>query len=590
MQQTLTPADASSHNLFEPVGRQRPEWIVVGIGAVVVVALRVWILTFARYPRVMPDEVGTWAIARYLVRGSADISMLNQPLYPVGPAILLAPLTLVGGPIQQYQTFGLLAAVLLVAAAWLLARSLAAWLDLTDALDRALVAFAGSALPAVFFTTAFSWSEFVVPLYWAGLVAVAFAVRSGSTIAVCSSAVCVGVAPLVHGRFLPVPLIWLAAYVLRVALDRRRRDGPRRVVACYGPIAIAVVVAAVSLLVRRVVAARVWVDPASVDSDWAHNLDNAFFYKSLVLVAVGQLWYAIVSTYGVALIGAAAILVGIRRLPTLRFELGVLAAFLVANFAVSCVYLAGWFARTNLRNQRVDHLFYGRYIDGACWVLFVIGCAAIVRTLPTWLNARTATALVAGAVGYGLAVDGVVARVSGLVELRPLFGPTVAGVSTLPFEQGTYDIARWSMFSACVLAALLLPAGSGSWMRRALLVAVVTSGAVLAAIDVRGTHDKWGYGTSFEGVPAPTVGGDTVYVADDVVDRRGYSLIVFAQQYQLVSRGWDFEFGAGSSIDLLARVPDDAGLLVVPAEAAVDQSDVVGRVGPAVLVLTDRGS
>lgn len=565
----------------------RIEWAAVAAGAIGLLALRTWIVALATVPRIMPDEIGTWAIARYVFSADPGINMLTQAPYPVAPALVLGPAALLPGAHLQYRAFGITSAALMLLSAWLLVRSIdRIWP--TDSRKRALLIVVACAAPATFFTTAFSWSEFVIPAYWGLLVVIAVSLfdRRDYASALCG-AIVVGSASLVHGRFTGVIVVWLLANCFAVGRDIRARDDAGTIRSVLPKVVGVMVTVIVVLVARRVdgfIVSNVWETPSQTfRSAWSDNLANPFFYKTLAVVAAGQLWYAVTSTFGLALLGLIGFVREARTNSAGRWPISIVLAMIATNFAISCIVVAGALTPSRMNGYRPDHLFYGRYIDGCVWVLSVAGAAVCLFEARRWRSSRLVRdGVPVGMLVFGFAFAEVHSWISDRVEFGSFFGPTAPGVWLLPFEHGDVDILRWSIVGAFV-AAILLRSLTASTAKYSSLVVVglLLGGATFATWEVRSTHRKWGYDAAYQGVPAPRDGADRIAVAADVVRRPGYSLIVFAQQYQLAADGWTIDFPDVTSDELVEEAPDGTAVIVVSIETDVSEHEIYGQIGPA---------
>jgi hypothetical protein len=536
-----------------------------------------------RIPRIMPDEIGTWAIALFVGSGEAKVQMLSSPPYPVGPGLVLAPLSFIDDPALAYRLFVVLAKALCVIGAVLIAHTLTrAWKGPRS--QRWIIVAVGAFYPAIFFGSSFSWAEFAIPLYWAVLVWASLRGLWGGRTGLLLASLAAGVGPLIHGRMSGIVIVWIVVNIwLSVRSDAqsslRRQD---RLIA----IAVAALTWAASRSLDIYVVEQVWSSPAG-DPAPISGVFDPYFYWSVVLTAVGQLWYATVSSAGLALVGAWWLLRSWRstRSAMHRMSLATLSLMMLSNLAVSVAFIAGGMTRSHYTGVRPDHLYYGRYIDGMVWVLALIGVFAILGLSKIRLVRSIGFKVGIIMIALGVATAIVARYFFSSGRLVDFFGSVVPGVWVIPIPDSGPQIGWWTFAGLLAGGAIVLAAYSRKLLP-VVLILIAAFGAGSAVLRVRAVHAKWGYESIFEDMPHPS-DHNIVVVAQDAGTAPGYQLIRYGHQQQLASDGWRFEFVETNSQDLIDEPPDNAGAIVVVSWAWFDSDLVVGDVGPVVVLITD---
>ncbi len=553
------------------------------------VVIRTAVVAAADLPTVSPDEYGSWAIARHLAGAGGDLWMADMPRYPIMGGVALAPVEWLGlGPVASYRLGLVVMAALVMAAALLLRRAAALVLPREPVL--AAGAYALTLLfPATVLTTSFTWAEPMVLACWAVLTwsAVTIWVRPVACRgALIVGSVTAGLAPFVHGRLLFFPLLWVAMLVGRAMVGRRgrgadRAPGPDRapdtlrrpnrtgVMWGLGAIGLVVVTAWLTRRVDLATGGALWSGGAGKDrSHVLGDLGNPELWGRVAMVAVGQLWYGVVASMGLAVAGVAALAATVRRPSTAAARpLALLLSAAVASVYVTSVgvmasglHRADGRAGDGLRAVRWDHHFYGRYIDAAVLVVSIVGMVAL------WRLAGTRRALHAPLMATGLvAVGGIALAVrlsgTGALDLKPY---TVAGLAVWSGTSGTPHVFMWCL----VGSATAIGIGSAARVGRTALVrtmsAVVVVGALLGArTAMQLQHDRSAPDLVSSVGQAPAGGGDLVISADAA--RLSHLRVgVFPLQFQFLHRGWSTELSSLDSSDLIDAVDRGDGSAVRP--------------------------
>ena len=367
--------------------------------------------------RVSYDEPAELAIARFL-GGRGKWMLFHAPEYQPGVGLLVAPVAALGGdPAAVFHAAVALNCVMAGLSALVLAAVLCRVTSISSAAAQVIAAFVALA-PAVVPLSAHSWADPAVTLtlLLATLGVHEYATRGGTRWGIVGVGACIA-GYLFHGRMLPA----LAAATLlsgTIALRRRR----------WSDLATIVVLAGGGFAIVRLVSARIsrelWQvtsDTNSAGSTLERLADPAAVLRSLL----GQAWYQVVATTGIAAVGAVVLVLAlVRRGATVglqRRSAAVIIAMAAPMVATSAVFTSG--------RAGAHFLVYGRYNDDALWVVMALGLAGIwnsrastrrlvVLGLVVPLTALTAsTALVEGVLGGAVRGDVVHEMVNAMVAL-----------------------------------------------------------------------------------------------------------------------------------------------------------------------------
>jgi hypothetical protein len=544
----------------------------VAVAVAVAVVLRTWVIAAATLPVIMPDEGGTWSIARLVARVGPPFPMRDMAPYPFGTGLLLAPVVrLFDAPTARYRAALVVLAVLAAVAAALTARFVRR-LGIED--PRALgagfvVAFL---FPALTTTTSFTWSEALGIVALATFLLAVHSAFAGVTGAapVLAGAVA-GAMPFVHGRFTMVPACWLVC--LGIYLGRAEQlDRRSRVRTWVLTLLATAAVYAVGWAANAAVMTRLWSGAPSPSDLVRESLVEPGFWRQLVRVLVGQAWYLVAASFGCAVLGVlwlvAAARAGAVRTSAARATVLTTGLVMAAVFTTSAATLASGTYQNLPQGElvRADYLAYGRYIDPVVMVLAALGVASLFARRDPAAVGRSVAAVLAS-----------LAALAGLVWLMlpddrlPPFEPNIAGVVYLPLAGTDFDVVRWSLVSAgafmAVVGASRLP---GRWpvLGLAALFGAASLGASSMAVEV---HDRWVTEVLPVDVSTPGLGRDVIVVAQDVERARAYQYASMVQTYVLTADGWSFDFTGLSSAELQRRTPAAAGVMVLAREQPVDE-------------------
>lgn len=349
--------------------------VVAGIACLLTQALLVWGSSHATFPF---DEVTLLQMSRYLM-GEEVPQLRGAGYYPLW-AVVMAPLWwLTDDPVVFYRLSLALGAIVAMITAWPLS-ALAMRLG-TSRAQAWFAAFTVLALPAHAVQSAFSLSEQLIVLALALLaLAVWRLYERPSALAAITVALLAAATYAAHLRMIVVVLataVWLLLFI------RRRWQ-----VALIGLAALAAfyfVADATGIALN--VAVR---GSASSQSDaFLDNLETTGPFL-VVKIALAQAWTQIVGSFGVAALGAVAVVAGTWRSIRALQPTPVIWLFGVLS-STTVISVISWIGEYNLFFnpwRRLDAWIYGRYLDPVATLVVLIGLALILchvrRRLAAW--------------------------------------------------------------------------------------------------------------------------------------------------------------------------------------------------------------
>lgn len=500
-----------------------------------VYAASTWVRTL---PMISPDELGFISQAQ-LLAGVPPVNMGSEPYYHVGYSLLLVPVWWVTqDPLLAYKGFMLINAVL----AALLVPLLVAIGDafgFRRSPGLVLAAALVGLWPSSFFVSHFAWSDALFRLVFAAnvwaLTRIAQRPQLGwATLFAASAALLFAVHPkalLILGL---APGLLITLRLIRV-LDT-------------STLAAALVVFAAlvagEMLAMSALHAALWHEDAySAQQTLLGRLLRPEALFTGFIVVLGQFWYQLAASLGLAALGGWFVLrhALARHPPVMRLAAGYT---LVAALAVALASVIQM-----LEPVRVDHVAYGRYIDGASVVLVWLGLCWLV------FGERGQGQRIAGLVAAAIVLAGgaVLAAQNMVLGLEPAHPENVAGLGWI-FHTGS---TPWQFFGITSML-LVVPAGLLLLTRRFGQLAVVTGFVVVAAtfVHLHAAHHARAQLEYLSGDAAAIRAQDLapLYWTDAV---RRKSLWSYHLQYTLETSFKDFD----------GSLPEGAGLVSLDAGA-----------------------
>ena len=359
-----------------------------------VTAGRWWFTMDRTVFHVSPDEPAQLAVARWLA-GRTHWNMFDHATWQPALALLITPAYWVtdnGAHVVRYALFvncllgGIAAALLAVLVHRI--TDIGAW-------GSAVIAIVVGLAPASLSASSFIWAESLVSLTFLATVLALLRYYDEPMPPFTAGAVAVVAAVAgyaVHSRLLPL----IGTTVL---LTVGRELWRRRWVRGVGLLAITGAQFAATSAWKHWVLTRVWEDPAdqnTVGAVWQRAQHPLEVLDSIL----GQAWYQMAATFGLAAIGAAIIVTACFRLGRIPTP----AARVIAVTTVPLLLLSAIFMSDR---PRADQFIYGRYNDAVMWPIIAVGTAWLVNRFrfgfarnDRWLAGGTIVALVVG--GWGV--------------------------------------------------------------------------------------------------------------------------------------------------------------------------------------------
>jgi hypothetical protein len=349
-------------------------WVILlALGWLVQVGLRVWFSRHQAMPLANPDETAYLVAARVLAGGAAaDLSY--STLYPGGYPLLITPAYwFSSNPSTVYHAVMVINALigaLVLPLGYLACRRLG--------LGRPRPAAYGVAFVAALVPTGFFYSEYamtdavfiVITLAWlltthSWLTASSARVRYANA---AGSAALAAYAYAVHSRGL-VMVAGLAAMGVFIGW----RQAAARLSVLVAALTAVIVAAAAWALNHHISLILYPEGSRSLSGQIRQRLGSVNGIIHVLEMAAGQLWRAVLDSWGIAGIGlVAALLVIVRR--DVRSDLRIMGALAVAvTTLIACI------APAALPSGQAQAWASGRYLDGMIVVFFLVGAAVLLR-------------------------------------------------------------------------------------------------------------------------------------------------------------------------------------------------------------------
>ncbi|WP_125618590.1 hypothetical protein [Actinomadura sp. WAC 06369] len=459
----LTDARPAAPPVPRPDGRRRALiWLLV-FGFLAQVSARLWFARGRTGPAANPDETGYLVAARWLAGGpGGDLSGFT--FYQGGYPLLLAPAYWFSRDPTTVYTIVMVINAVAGAALFPLGYAAARRLGLGP--GAALpVSFGAALLPASAFFGAFALTDAVLPALVLGwLLALDRFARHGRVPDAVLASLAVAYASAVHTRGTVLLAVHLAALAALLVLRRGGRGAAAGLAVAAAGYALG---AAGNALLRDALYPGGARDLGGVLADRLTTPDGQAWALS---GAAGQVWYSIVSTWGLAGVGLAAVAAVLVRRRTPAPDRVTAAAALAAVCGVA------YAASAALPDEhRVGNFAYGRYLACTATVFALVGAATLLRARP-----RRAAGAAAGAVallaGTALWVGGYAGE---RLRTHAFIGFDFPEVMFLTRDRAALDLAEASLAAGALLAALAVLA---RLRRPAVLAGLALAATNLAAL------------------------------------------------------------------------------------------------------------
>lgn len=344
-------------------------------GTLVLFAARLLLSLIRSGPILVADEIGYLTNARVLGGGLAG-QLRQAPLYRGGYSLLIAPLiALSHNPVFGYHLVLALNAALAASLFPLLYLLLTRFAGITASI-AIWAAFAGAVYPAVTVLSQVAMSENALfPLICIWLIAWGGLIAARDLRASMVSGVVVGLSTgalwAIHGRMIVAVALTAA---LLAWLGVRRRLHPATVLTALAVLAAGLIAA--HLLERFIIDHNYGGHASEEASDRLSELTHGHGLRTAAANLVGQLWYLVVATFGLAavVVGDLATRVRLPTRQSIERPPAVVALLVVLTALLLLVSAAAFPVRT-----RPDMLIYGRYVEVCAPALIAFGLASLAR-------------------------------------------------------------------------------------------------------------------------------------------------------------------------------------------------------------------
>ncbi|MFC4051250.1 hypothetical protein ACFOY4_16280 [Actinomadura syzygii] len=498
----MTPAiappriPAGSATPAPPRPARRPgalPWLLVA-GTVAQVLVRLWFARARTGPAADPDETGYLVAARWLAGGPGG-DLTGHTFYQGGYPLLLSPAYwFTHDPATVYT---LVMGINAVLGALLFPLGYAAARRFGFGRRAAPpIAFAAALLPATTFFGAFALADAVLPaLVLAWLLALDRFARHGRASDAVAASLAASYMATVHTRGTVLLAVHVGA-LIAVAVTRRSVRA-----AAVGGCAAAAGLAAGTALNAHVRAALYPRGARDLAELLETRLASVPGQEWALSGAAGQVWYLIVSTWGLAGAGLVAVAAVLVRRRAAAADRTMAAVVLAATFGIAYASSAAL-----PDEHRVGNFAYGRYLSCVALVYALAGAAALARS-----HGRTALRLTAAAViAVELAGLCVTAYAGERLRTHKFIGFDFPEVMFLTGDRAALHLQEATLVACALLCGFLALSRLGG--RRA----VPAMAAALAVVGLAALTSAMGPSPRRQSPPPPFPGPAAGGVAADV--------------------------------------------------------------------------
>lgn len=337
------------------------------LGFIVTIAVRM------AGPTVHPDEWGSLINGQVLI-GHSEAPIPTGSFYPAGYGLVTGLGALLTGSMSGSYTFSLLANLVCAIATALTAGYVSRRAFGASNNTARLVAALVLVMPGTLVSAMFSWPEIAIRLAYMTLVlAVVSTTRTPTLARVAALGFYAGLLPGLHGRFtllVPVVGVLVAWWTLESIISKKTA------LVTLATTAVGYV-AARSL--NRFVKSTVYLESYNQENRLLERLFRPSVWPALVRTMVGQSWYLVATTFGLAAVGVVYAVLAVKRSGSLRSVLRSAenTGLLFVVVATASVVFTGGLQL--LYGNRGDHLIYGRYVEMLSPVLVMLACVGLEK-------------------------------------------------------------------------------------------------------------------------------------------------------------------------------------------------------------------
>jgi hypothetical protein len=373
-------------------------WYVVALSTITSIVLAVSVFLI-HGPTTRPDELG------YLLNGRVLAGQEETPLpgvrsfYQAGYSMVTAVGALFGASIDVQFRVSLFLNMFFVLLTGLALYALMTRHFSISTRWAALVAATISVAPSVAAYSLFAYAESLSRLLIAVVVLLVFELAASPTVSkMIATGAVAAFLPVVHGRFvLLLPLTVFA--MIGIALFTQ----PRRYQALVAGLSTCVVVYLTFDQLNMYLRNELYVASVGKEDRMLERMTTLSEWPSILRSAVGQMWYLVSTSFGLAFVGLAVLSLAVWQ----HFSKRLWREALPAVYVIGLVGAVAFTSSVQLAHVvRPDHLIYGRYVEAVSPVLVAIACAALLTSFRWRLWGLALTVVVALTVILLIATDG----------------------------------------------------------------------------------------------------------------------------------------------------------------------------------------
>jgi hypothetical protein len=373
-------------------------WYVVALSTITSIVLAVSVFLI-HGPTTRPDELG------YLLNGRVLAGQEETPLpgvrsfYQAGYSMVTAVGALFGASIDVQFRVSLFLNMFFVLLTGLALYALMTRHFSISTRWAALVAATISVAPSVAAYSLFAYAESLSRLLIAVVVLLVFELAASPTVSkMIATGAVAAFLPVVHGRFvLLLPLTVFA--MIGIALFTQ----PRRYQPLVAGLSTCVVVYLTFDQLNMHLRNELYVASVGKEDRMLERMTTLSEWPSILRSAVGQMWYLVSTSFGLAFVGLAVLSLAVWQ----HFSKRLWREALPAVYVIGLVGAVAFTSSVQLAHVvRPDHLIYGRYVEAVSPVLVAIACAALLTSFRWRLWGLALTVVVALTVILLIATDG----------------------------------------------------------------------------------------------------------------------------------------------------------------------------------------
>jgi len=442
----------------------KSKWVLVFLWLLSLIILLA-INQYRNGPAVLADELGYLGVARYLAGAAALPDMYTASFYHIGYSIFIVPAFWLGSdPVSAYHWVMVINAMLAASVAplsYVLARQFFAVPHRRALVITALVML----YPSIAVQTNMAWSENpLTPLFliWVMLFMGLPGSRAWRPLTLSLVSVFLF---FIHPRALGLEILVLI-YFAMIAIYRRAQRGPY--------IAAAITMIVCHELARLALASVRHMSYASGGGNIKHFLEQMIHLSAvsqfLPASASGQLLYVSYASAGMCLLGLLGLLhLVVKRCLSRWSDEGLGGALcsepmLWVLLGIFSIFFASIISMAT--GVRVDHWFYGRYVEITVPILLIAGATQLWAPRQLKMSATWGAAILISCVAFWYFGENITDKNAGWSNI-PAMAPLIFAMRQ---NFGSDNGDAYAIFMMLTLAPMLLLAAAGSRARMPILL------------------------------------------------------------------------------------------------------------------------